>query len=61
MRESTKTERGVTWRLPRRVWIAVRKNLRNVVEHVAVADVATSDLPASIDQLAEDPEAWVTR
>jgi Rrf2 family protein len=44
-----------------RVWIAVRANLRKVVEHVTVADVAGGKLPPAIDQLAEDPEAWVTR
>ena len=43
------------------VWIAVRKNLRNVVEHVALADVAFSRLPRSITELADDPDAWVTR
>ena len=51
---------GVASQLPR-VWIAVRKNLRNVVEHVTVADVASARLPASIDVLADDPEAWVIR
>ena len=44
-----------------RVWIAVRKNLRTVVEHVTVADVANARLPSSINELADDPEAWVTR
>lgn len=44
-----------------RVWIAVRANLRKVVEHVTVADIAGGRLPKSIDKLAEDPEAWVTR
>src|SRR6201995_2804381 len=44
-----------------RVWIAVRASLRSVVEHVTVADVAAGRLPSKIDQLAEDPEAWVTR
>lgn len=44
-----------------RVWIAVRANLRKVVEHVTVADVANGKLPKAIDKLAEDPEAWVTR
>jgi Rrf2 family protein len=44
-----------------RVWIAVRANLRGVVEHVTVADVAGGELPAEIDKLAQDPEAWVTR
>jgi len=51
---------GVASQLPR-VWIAVRKNLRNVVEHVTVADVANASLPDSINVLADDPEAWVTR
>jgi Rrf2 family protein len=44
-----------------RVWIAVRASLRSVVEHVTVADVAAGKLPADVDQLAEDPEAWITR
>jgi Rrf2 family protein len=51
---------GAAAELPR-VWIAVRANLRRVVEHVTVADVASGTLPKSIDKLAEDPEAWVTR
>lgn len=44
-----------------RVWIAVRKNVRSVVEHVTLADLASGQLPARIDRLADDPEAWVTR
>ena len=44
-----------------RVWIAVRANLRKVVEQVTVADIAAGHLPRGIDKLAEDPEAWVTR
>jgi Rrf2 family protein len=51
---------GTSAALPR-VWIAVRANLRRVVEHVTVADVAHGRLPAAIDKLAEDPGAWVTR
>jgi Rrf2 family protein len=51
---------GASEALPR-VWIAVRANLRKVVEHVTVADVASGALPKSIDKLAQDPEAWVTR
>ena len=38
---------GAAHELPR-VWIAVRKNLRNVVENVTVADVAGSRLPPSM-------------
>jgi Rrf2 family protein len=51
---------GAASSLPR-VWIAVRANLRHVVERVTIADVAGSQLPAAIEKLAEDPEAWVTR
>jgi Rrf2 family protein len=51
---------GAAAPLPR-VWIAVRANLRKVVEHVTVADVAGDRIPKSIDKLAQDPEAWVTR
>lgn len=51
---------GAAGALPR-VWIAVRKNLRSVLEEVSVADVASGDLPKSIERLADDPEAWVTR
>jgi Rrf2 family protein len=51
---------GASEALPR-VWIAVRANLRNVVEHVTVADVAGGKLPAAIERLAKDPEAWLTR
>jgi len=51
---------GAAGELPR-VWIAVRKNLRNVVEHVTLADVANAKLPELITELASDSEAWVTR
>jgi Rrf2 family protein len=51
---------GAASALPR-VWIAVRANLRAVVEHVTLADVAGGRIPPKIDRLAEDPEAWVTR
>ena len=51
---------GAATALPR-VWIAVRANLRKVVEHVTLADVASGRIPPRIDKLAEDPEAWVTR
>jgi Rrf2 family protein len=44
-----------------RVWIAVRTNLRDVVEHVTLEDLAKGTLPDRIDQLASDPDSWVTR
>ena len=51
---------GASESLPR-VWIAVRANLRKVVEHVTVADVASGSLPKAVEKLAEDPAAWITR
>jgi Rrf2 family protein len=40
------------------VWIAVRANLRSVLESVTLADLAAGELPASIDELVANPEAW---
>ncbi len=51
---------GAAADLPR-VWIAVRKSLRDVVERVTVADVAGGRLPRAVVKLSDDPEAWVTR
>jgi Rrf2 family protein len=44
-----------------RVWIAVRHNLRAVVENVTVADLGNGRLSEDVGALADDPEAWVTR
>ena len=44
-----------------RVWIALRKNLREVVEHVTLADLANGTVLPAVSQKADDPEAWVTR
>ena len=45
----------------REVWIAVRANLRAVLEHVTLADVANGKLPAHITKLTREPDAWVRR
>src|SRR5438309_10457127 len=42
----------------RDVWIAVRANLRAVLEHVTLADVARGELPTTVRELAADPDAW---
>ena len=42
----------------RNVWIAVRASLRGVLESVTLADVASGELPSSLDDLVADPEAW---
>jgi hypothetical protein len=37
----------------------VRANLRAVLETVTLADVAAGRLPATVAQIAADPEAWL--
>ncbi len=44
-----------------KVWIAVRYNLRQVVETVTVADLAAGKLPDLVAGIADRPEAWETR
>jgi Rrf2 family protein len=43
------------------VWIALRANLRKVLEHVTVADVASGKLPKQVVTLTREEEAWTTR
>jgi Rrf2 family protein len=43
------------------VWIALRVNLRKVLEHVTVAQVAAGKLPADVIALPRQDEAWQTR
>ncbi|TMK99948.1 MAG: Rrf2 family transcriptional regulator [Actinobacteria bacterium] len=43
------------------VWIALRANLRKVLEHVTVADVAAGRLPEEVVALTGAEEAWQTR
>jgi Rrf2 family protein len=43
------------------VWIAVRANLRRVMERVTIADIAGGELPREILAIADDPGAWTTR
>jgi Rrf2 family protein len=43
------------------VWIALRSNLRKVLEHVTVADVASGKLPKEVVTLTREEEAWTTR
>jgi Rrf2 family protein len=42
----------------REAWIAVRANLRAVLETVTLADLATGRLPDEVAAIAADPEAW---
>lgn len=45
----------------RDVWVAVRANLRGVLENISLAEVASGNLPWRIDAILNDPEAWVKR
>ena len=43
------------------VWIALRTNLRAVLEHVTVAHVAAGKLPKEVLALTREEESWHTR
>jgi Rrf2 family protein len=45
----------------REVWVAVRANLRAVLESVTLADLASGSLPSTIKELVSDPDAWAPR
>jgi Rrf2 family protein len=42
----------------RDVWVAVRANLRAVLESVTLADLARGELPAAVSAISSDPTAW---
>jgi Rrf2 family protein len=42
-----------------KLWVAVRANLRAILEEVTVADVASGELPAIVDEITSEPGAWV--
>jgi Rrf2 family protein len=41
-----------------RVWIALRANIREVMETVTLADVISGELPAGVLELARPSDAW---
>jgi Rrf2 family protein len=43
------------------VWVALRANLRKVLENVTVADVAAGRLPKEVLALTHEEQAWQTR
>ena len=45
----------------KQVWIALRANLRKVLEHVTVDQVAAGKLPSEVLALTREEEAWHTR
>jgi Rrf2 family protein len=45
----------------RDVWVAVRANLRAVLEDVSLADVRAGNLPPAVTRLLASPDAWEAR
>jgi Rrf2 family protein len=45
----------------RDVWVALRASVRSVLEQVTLADVARGELPAHVEELTRDADAWVRR
>jgi Rrf2 family protein len=43
------------------VWVALRANLRKVLERVTIADVAAGKLPKDVIALTRDEDAWQAR
>jgi len=48
---------GAAERLPE-VWVALRASLRDVLEHVTLADVAKGKLPPAVKQRTRAKDAW---
>ena len=44
-----------------KVWIALRANIREVMEDTSLADVVAGKLPAEVRELSEPAEAWSQR
>lgn len=40
------------------LWIALRSNVREILEGVSLADVAGAELPRGVPALTESPSAW---
>jgi Rrf2 family protein len=54
-------EYGGSAEVLQQVWIALRSNLRKVLDHVTVADVAAGRLPKEIVKLTHEEDSWHTR
>jgi Rrf2 family protein len=42
----------------REVWVALRANLRSILERVTVADLASGKLPVAVTRITRDPNVW---
>ncbi len=58
-RRSEEVEYGGSAEPLRQVWVAVRASLRRVLESVTLADVARGELPADVEALVADTDAWL--
>ena len=45
----------------REVWIALRANIRDILESVTLADVVARDLPEPVREIAARPDVWRAR
>jgi Rrf2 family protein len=43
------------------VWVALRANLRGVLDEVTLGQVAAGKLPAAVEKLTREPDAWTRR
>lgn len=43
------------------MWVSVRSSLRDVLEHVTVADIVRGELPPEVVARAKDADAWARR
>jgi Rrf2 family protein len=43
------------------VWIALRANIRQILESVTVADVVAGELPEPVRAIANHPDVWLPR
>jgi Rrf2 family protein len=60
LRPHETTYSGVAQHLPE-VWVAVRANLRRVLDETTLAQVLSGKLPPHVRRLAESPDAWLPR
>jgi Rrf2 family protein len=42
----------------REVWVALRMSIREVLEHVTLADLAANKMPANVRKITADPASW---
>jgi Rrf2 family protein len=45
----------------RGVWIALRANIREILESVTLADIVSGELPEPVRAIAEHPDVWQPR